>query len=313
MRSRLKSGFALFLITGLFISACGGETPIAPVAASNNDGKITEIITSLNSINGRLTKLEKTNNSKTDTNTPKASTPTVATPKSNSPETAKPTETQTTVTTPKSTSADDSKGRKILDKIVSTFNSANGIEMTYDKFEKNPATGKTRDTGTHLWAKNPDTILFELTRNPEDTGKVGTKIKYNVNDTKAKARATGIASITTVSLDFTDDRIVSPNGYLLNQADILSLMKRLKNPAYNGELIGKSTVNGSEVYMLKVTNKETNSMDSKIVYENIGFNPKDFTLRLWEAFSKDSDKPFLRVSVNKIQLLSSITEDQLKL
>jgi hypothetical protein len=179
--------------------------------------------------------------------------------------------------------------------------------------KKNPANGKVRDTGIHLWAKNPDTVLFELTRNPDDKGKEGTKVKYNVNDTKAKARSTGIASIATISLDFTDERLLSPNGYLLNQADILSLFKRLKSSAYSAELVGKTTLNGAEVYLLKVKSQGTNSMDSKVEYENIGFNPKDFTLRLWETFSKDSDKPFMRVTVNKIQLLSSISEDQMKL
>jgi hypothetical protein len=311
----MKFGFKLkysgLLLAGLIITGCGSDAlspgSVTPLN-SEESKKITQILDNINIINTKLDKLEKmtgNNVTRADTSTPDKTTV-------KKPETTDPVKTPESPA-PKTNTTDPAKGRKILDKVINTFVTAGGVDMTYDKYEKNPDTGKIRDTGTHLIARNPDTVLIEIIRNPDDKGKEGTKIKYNVNDATVKVRSTGIASLATVTLDLTDERIVSPNGHKLNQGDVLALMKRLKSASYNAELTGKTSINGTEIYVLKVTNTGTNSLDAKIDYENIGFNPKDFTLRMWEAYSKKDTKAFINLNVSKINLLNSVTDSQLKL
>ncbi len=314
---RVANSYLLFF--SLIIIGCGGaevpNSPIQQTATSQSKEeivKIQEILDNLTEIKTKLEKLEKTGSTTTKKTEPKKTEPAVVKTTTDT-KTGSTTSTTKPAETPPASTSGVSQGRKLLDKVVSTFKAANGIDMVYDKYEKNPTSGKVRDTGTHLWAKNPDTILIELTRNPDDKGKEGTKIKYNVNETKAKVRSTGIASLATLTLELTDERLVSPNGYLLNQADILSLIKRVESSSYTADLTGKTTLNGTEIFILKVKAKSSNSMDSKIDYENIGFNSKDFTIRLWEVFTKGDEKPFIKVSVNKIDYLDTITESQLKL
>ncbi len=304
------------IISGLSLSGCGGDhdlttvTPASYQAAVATNQQPQCCCTCTQPTDTQKAPVEKKEpvKKKTSTKTEKKDT--------EKPKTA--TETKDTKTTTDSKTTADAndpkvKGRKILDKIMSNINQAKAFEVEVVKNEKNLATGELVTNGIKLWARQPDQVKLELTYHSKNANTIGTKITYNSNSTKVKVRPSGVLSLVSAELDMTDDRITSGNKYTPAATDIFGLAKRLTQPSYDAELVGKTTVDGKEVYVLKIYTKETNALDSRIKYEKIGFEPSTFKVKLWEAYDGSGDEPYVRMVMKTFSFLDSMSDDKMKL
>jgi outer membrane lipoprotein-sorting protein len=306
----MKKNRLLFLLSAVatpaIISSCGGyESPIAPYyqAATTTTTQQSCCCTCQKSTTG--SKDTASSSKPATSSTPKPS----ATPKDTTGGTVTDTKTDTT-----SNAADaKEKGRKILDTLMNKISKAGAMEVVVDKSEKVLATGEVITSGIHLWARSPNLVKLEMTAHSKKASSVGTKILYTSDSGKVKVRPAGILSIVTTDLDMNDARIVSPNGYTPDKTDIFGLVHRLSKPDYEAELVGKSTIKGIEMYILNIKSKSTNELDPKIKYEHIGFDPKDFTVKLWETYDGSGSEPYMRYILTTFNLMDSIPDKTMQL
>jgi outer membrane lipoprotein-sorting protein len=289
----------------LFISACGGSEVTTP-PVGYKPATVTTTSNCCCTCQNTTKKPVKT------TSSPKPATNASATPGKDNP--------TTPVATPKPTTTDTNasdakvKGRKILDALMAKIHKSNAFEVVVDKSEKVLSTGQIVTSGIHLWAKNPNLVKLEMTAHSTKASSVGTKLTYTSNTGKVKVRPAGILSIVTTELAMDDDRIVSPNGYTPDETDIFGLVSRLSQPVYEAELEGKTTLNGSEIYLLKVTRSSgKNELDERIIYEHIGFDANTYIVKLWETFNENGKDPYMRYNLKTFNLLDSISDKTMSL
>ncbi|MFN8674576.1 MAG: hypothetical protein U0457_21150 [Candidatus Sericytochromatia bacterium] len=325
---RLKS--TILVLTILLLSSCGetpnSDTPEGTTPVSVNDDKIAELNEKINKLNDKVTQLEtqKSSEASIETNQKSPSTRTAKEKedevtkkviKSKSDEVTKKTSPKqaTTTETPKATTeTPKEKGRKAMDSIIATLNNASAIEAFIDKFEKSLKDGKTSTSTLKIYARKNDNMvkLEVLTSSVENSA--GAKLRYTSGDrgAKVKIRPGGSLSFVTTDLPKTDSRIVSLNGYSLDDTDFNGMGKRFADPNYEGELIGASKIEGSDVYIIKITHKTQNTLDPNIKYEYIYFEPKTFNLRSWEAYDGKSQEAFFRLTLKTISFPSSIPDSR---
>lgn len=313
-----SSSAALYslLIGFISLAGCGGVQDV-PVLPANYQAMLNPVqsccCTCQTSSSTKTTK-KKTTSSSAKT-TPTTDKTTTTTPKDTGSAAKDQPKTDTKKDTATSTDTSDPKvkGRKILDKLMGTINAANAFEVLVDKSEKNLKTGDVLVSGIHLWAIKPDQVKLELTAHSKNPGSVGTKLTYTSNSGKVRVRPTGVLSLVTTELDMSDDRIISPNGYEPDKTDIFGMVKRLSQPNYEAELTGKTSIDGNELYLLKITPKGNNDLDPKIKYEQLGFDPKTFVVKLWETYDGTGSDPFMRYYMKTFNLLDSIPDSTMKI
>lgn len=204
------------------------------------------------------------------------------------------------------------KGRKILDKVMGRISAANALEAEIDKYEKNLKDGSSIQQGLKFWAKKPGSVKLEITSHSAKASNVGAKVTYVVGTGKATVRPGGALSFITKEMDQNDSNITSPNDYTPEQVDFFSMVKRLSSTAYKAELTGKTNINGVDVYLLTVTTSGTNGFDSRITKETIGFDPKTFDVKLWEAYTADSAEAYFRINIKSLKILSDLPDSTFK-
>lgn len=205
-----------------------------------------------------------------------------------------------------------SKGRQVLDKAMAIIFNANAIETQIDKYERNLKDGSEVQQSITVWIKKPGSVKLEITAHSVKASTVGAKVTYKVGTGKATVRPGGALSFITKEMDQTDSNIISPNDYTPEQVDFFSMVKRLSGQAYKADITGKTTINGAEVYLLKVTTSSTNTFDSRITHEVIGFDPKTFEVKLWEAYTADSENAYFRVTIKTFKVLPDLADSIFK-
>ncbi len=213
------------------------------------------------------------------------------------------------VTTPVSTT---SKGRQVLDKLMLIISSANALETKLDKYEKNLKDGSSIQQSLTVWSKKPGSVKLEVTAHSKNSSSVGAKVSYKSGTGRATVRPGGALSFITKEMDQTDSNITSPNEYTPEQVDFFSMVKRLSGQEYKADITGKTTINGAEVYLLKVTTASTNSFDARITHEVIGFDPKTFEVKLWEAYTSESEDAYFRITIKSFKVLSDLPDSTFK-
>jgi hypothetical protein len=308
------------LLTALMISlpmiGCG-EDPVVTTPQTQtgqiSSTELTKIFDRLDTISSKLDKLETlkstptTDTAKTTTSSAKPTTPT--TPASTTPTTPA----SATPATPAKTTEDPKvKGRKILDQIVNTIKSANGLESEVNKFEKSLKDGHTINHTMKLYTNKAGMVRIDVLY--ASNGTSGVKVLYNsgVGD-KIKVRPTGVLSLVTTEIDKHDDRITSANGYTADDTDFYGMARRFSLPSYEAELIGSSKINNESFYVLNLTCKTDNSLDKRIKYEHITFDPKTFSIKTWEAYTADDPKPYFTYNLKSFIILSTVPESNLKI
>jgi hypothetical protein len=279
---------SIFLIT----TACGGYPEVAPIppiyqatmtqnsdnccccceddnsgnTGSNNTGNTTNNNSSSNNNTGNTT--GNTNNNNTTTNNDTSS-----------------------------------KGRKALDKVMEYISVAKTIESEVEKFEKSisDSSKTTQQTLKIYTRKSPQQqVKLEILAHSKASN-VGAKVLYTSGTGKATVRPGGALSFITKEFSQNDSNITSPNDYTPESCDYFTMVKRLSSPSYTAEITGKTTMDGKEVYLIKVVKKGgTNELDARITHEIIGFDAKTYEVRLWEAYAGES-KPYMKMNIKYVK------------
>lgn len=198
---------------------------------------------------------------------------------------------------------------KILDKV----RNAPYLLAQVTKIERNGQDGSSLSTtGIKMTMTSPNKVLAEITKSSKSPDMVGTRILYTSGQgDKAKVRPSGGLSFITTDLDKQDERLTSTNNYTPDQYDMVGLHSRLSQ-GYKAELVGRTSLGGAKVNVLRVTTTGTNSMGSFVTHEHIGYEPDTYKLRLWEMYN-GSKTPFYRMIIDSMEFPSSLPGDAMKL
>lgn len=329
-----KIGIKLFITSlamGVSLTACGyDDSVVSATTAAYQQGVYTQQIQTVGpsynpctcqlqaaqqSTTGTTTTATPsttTSTATTSTTTPTTSTITPAKTETVSSTPAK-TTTSTATTTKTTTTATDpaSKGRLILDKMLANISTPNAFQAVVDKYEKSLTDGKVVQQSFNVYARKPGQMKLEVTYHT-NASTIGAKISFTEGTGKAMVRPGGALSFITKEFAQNDDNLISPNGYTPEQVDFFNMVKRLSSKNYKAELTGKTNLNGSDVYLLKVTSTATNEFDSRIKYEIMGFDPKTFDVKLWETYADSSTDAFMRITIKSFTPLSSLPDDTFK-
>jgi uncharacterized membrane protein len=223
--------------------------------------------------------------------------------------TSKPATTTTKPATPQLSAKE--KGAQELKKLLAKVSSAPFIQASVEKVEKNLKTGKVTTNKLTMYTKQPNQVKIEVSFS--SSGATGAKVLYSSGEgDKVKIRPGGNLSFITTELDKKDERIVSNNGYPLDDTDFFGVARRMSS-GYDAELIGATTLNGKKIHILKLTTSGTNSVDSRITHEHIGYDPTTYGIVLWEIFNDAASKePFFRLTLPSLEFPASIDASRFK-
>lgn len=312
------SSVALLLI--FLLIACGEKQPPPPLSSLNlsdsntplSDNLIPEIIKELKAINAQLKELESNTSFEVNDTSEQIEnsfdnpSDTVKKPaKSSIPPEKK-------STSPIKKPSNKARGQQELSKLINKLKSVPFVSLKATKIETHLTKGDTSTNIIKMWQKQPNLVKIDIIEST--SGSTGVKALYNsgVGD-KIKVRPAGALSFITTDLKKTDDRVTSKNDYLADDIDLVGVVRRFSS-GYDAELVGKSKVSGQSVLIIKLTAKGTNTMDPKIVYEHIGFEPGSYKIRLWEMFDKpETKKPYFRMIISEIDYPSSLPDSAFKL
>lgn len=200
---------------------------------------------------------------------------------------------------PKETNAD--KGKAALAGIISKYSKANYVQLTAEKVEKNLDTGAVSTNLINMSSKAPNLVRIDIIEST--TGSAGVSAMYTSGQgDKVKIKKLFIK----LDLDKTDERVTSANGYLADKIDMVGLIGRLSS-GYEAELVGTTTVAGKKINILKVTTSGTNALDARITHEYLGYEPDNFSVRLWELYNGEKD-PYFRMTLKKMEFPASISD-----
>lgn len=209
-------------------------------------------------------------------------------------------------TTPAAPAGDDE-----LHKVMKTMADAPLAQANIEKSEKSFADGHVSTGKLMMYTKQPNLVKIDVIQS--SAGGNGTKVLYTSGEgDKIKVRPGGALSFVTTELGKHEDAADSTNRYTLDQLDLFGIVKRL-NTGYSAELVGKTQLNGTAINVLKVSTKGTNSLDTRITYEYIGYDPVSYKLALWECYSAASKDPFMRIVISKLEFPASLPDSAFKL
>lgn len=182
------------------------------------------------------------------------------------------------------------------------------VQLTAEKVERNLDSGKISTNKIQMWSKQPNIVKINILESTSGSAGVQALYTSGVGDT-VKVKKLFIK----LDLAKTDDKVVSNNGYTADQIDLFGVSKRMAS-GYSAELIGTSQLNGVKINVLKVTCDGTNTLDSRVGYEYLGYEPGTYKIRLWEAYDKSGNKqPFYRMTIPEIAYPASLPDNTFNL
>ncbi len=325
---------SLYLLSSLtLLTACGGGSdltmdlsasipsspPVSSTASSELKAALPKILLGLEEIkqdikslgsSGAVTSSRSTSSTSKPTSSRSTSKTPTSTSRSSSSTPSKTTSTPSRASSPApAPKPQQPSGTAELKSILAALNSTPALEAEIEKAE-----GKIGDPSypintvkLKMFTQKPGTVKIDIIFSSKDKSS-GTKILYEAGSPKAKVRPGGALSFMTADLEKTDDRLTSTNGFPLDDLDFFGAIKRLSN-GYEAELIGKTTMNGKTLHIIKIKTTGTNTMDSRIDYELMGYEPDTYKIRLWELYAGEKE-PFLRLTMPKLEFLSSHSDSK---
>lgn len=269
---------------------------LAGIEDLRNEIRALDISSSEGSVSSSSTsgRTSSTSGSKTSTSTKTSTTSGSKTSTSTKTSTSAPATAE-----PKETNAD--KGKAVLAGIISKYSKANYVQLTAEKVEKNLDTGAVSTNLINMSSKAPNLVRIDIIEST--TGSAGVSAMYTSGQgDKVKIKKLFIK----LDLDKTDERVASANGYLADEIDMVGLIGRLSS-GYEAELVGTTTVAGKKINILKVTTSGTNALDARITHEYLGYEPDNFSVRLWELYNGEKD-PYFRMTLKKMEFPASISD-----
>lgn len=202
------------------------------------------------------------------------------------------------------------QGRELLNKIVNPILKSPGFKSEVTQTDISISSGKSKTVTSTILSKQPHQMKIDVTKHTDPLGQ-GVKVRYNGGTGKMKIKAVGFL-ILSKTMD--DSQVISNNGYKPDQMDLNGLTKRLALPQYQAQVLGKSSFQGQSVHVLKITTTN-HTLDTNISHEHLAFDPNSYLPKYWEAYSSQyqtGKKPFMRVNFNQLQLLSQVSDSQMK-
>jgi hypothetical protein len=212
--------------------------------------------------------------------------------------------------TPTATATD---AKAMAAKVIGQMADAPGYDAIVVKEERPKAGGNyIYNNKLRIIGQKDGRVKLDVTQHYKPSN-VGVKLGWQLNSGTVTVRPAGALSFLTKDFPATDKQIISPNGYRPDAAELYAIAKRMGDPSYSFELVGKSTVNGTEVRILKVTTTSTNPVDPDIQFEYLGFDPTTNEVKLWEFYGgPDLTTPIHRVTLESFRIRADITAAELK-
>jgi hypothetical protein len=209
--------------------------------------------------------------------------------------------------------ADTPDAKALADKVLAQMADAPGYEAMVMKEERPKAGGGyIYNNRLKILGKKDGRVKLDVNQHYKPAN-VGVKIGWQLNTGTVTVRPAGALSFLTKDFPATDKQIVSPNSYRPDNAEFYAIAKRMKDPSYSFELIGKTKVGSTEVHILKVTTSGTNAVDADIQFEYLGFDPATNGVMLWEFYGgPDVTTPIHRVTIETFKIRDNITDAELK-
>ncbi|HEY9841805.1 MAG: hypothetical protein ACAI44_02445 [Candidatus Sericytochromatia bacterium] len=195
------------------------------------------------------------------------------------------------------------KGHDELMAVMNKIRQAPFVVLTAEKHEKNLTSGKVTYNKVRMTSRQPNLVKVEILKS--SSGSDGVTALYT----------SGVGNIIKVKKFFikldlpkNDERVTSNNGYTADVIDLFGVSKRM-SAGYEAELVGTTQLNGTTLNVLKVSTSGSNTLDARIGYEYLGYEPETHAIRLWEAYDKNGSKdPYYRMVLNEISYPASVPE-----
>jgi hypothetical protein len=201
----------------------------------------------------------------------------------------------------------------LADKVLAQLADAPGYEALVLKEERPKAGGGyIYNNRLKILGKKDGRVKLDVNQHYKPSN-VGVKLGWQLNTGTVTVRPAGALSFLTKDFPATDKQIVSPNNYRPDNAEFYAIAKRMKDPSYSFELIGKTKVGSAEVHIIKATTSGTNAVDADIQFEYLGFDPATSAVKLWEFYGgPDVTTPIHRVTIESFKIRDNITDAELK-
>jgi hypothetical protein len=136
-------------------------------------------------------------------------------------------------------------------------------------------------TIANLTYQKPNNALIEVIQSPKEIA-VGSKLLYNGTN-KVKVKAAGLLGIFPINFSIDDPMFSNTRNHKI--LDTLDGLKRIIKNDTKAEIIGTSTINDKEIYLIKVIASE--KPDKEITHEIFGVDTTNFVVLLNEMYIND--------------------------
>lgn len=200
------------------------------------------------------------------------------------------------------------KGQAELKAVMDKILTSPYVTLTAEKNEKNLTTGKISYNKIKMSSRLPNVVRIDILKSSSGSDGVSALYTSGVGSTIQIKKL-----FIKLDLAKTDSRVVSNNAYTGDNIDLFGVSKRMSS-GYDAELIGTTSLNGTKINVLKVSTKGSNTLDDRISYEYLGYEPDTHAIRLWECYDKSGSKdPFFRMSLLEISFPSTMPDSTFKL
>lgn len=159
--------------------------------------------------------------------------------------------------------AGDAQVKQLLAAVAATNQRATGFSATLDVFDKG-ATGSNTQT-LKVAFKKPNNLKINIVKDAGGNEGV-TALWAGSSKLQVKPKFPPV----TVSLDVTDKRVTSQNGWTIKDTGVAAILNVLLNPQNQIKSLGNQVVNGKNLAMLEVKSPVS---PSGATHEVIGIDP----------------------------------------
>ena len=170
--------------------------------------------------------------------------------------------------------------------IKATLGLTRGPSSSFLQDVISPKTNKTAKPITTAETKyifqKPRTQIINVTKHSFDMV-VGAKMVWKGGDT-ARVKAGGVLGLFPIDIKLTDDKLTTNRSWTMDKLDHVAMLERATSPKAKLTLVGKSTVNGKEAYVIKITGV-TDGLDDLVTEENLSIDTKTFNIVADEIYA----------------------------
>lgn len=197
--------------------------------------------------------------------------------------------------TPKPTPTHDNTPlvKKILLKTKQKYSVLNNYSGTLEMFSKrNDETQKdsqeiTTSKSQYVF-QAPRSQMFKVIEH-SNKKMIGSKMIWK-GETTAQVKSSGILGLLTQTLHIENQKLLTNRGWSIDKMDHVAVLKRALNNNANLTLLGKTEVDGRNVYLIKITNV-LNELDNLVTSEEVAIDTRSFLI-VGEHFFKDTEIVF---------------------